>query len=285
MSDEDVKKEVTAEDLEKVQTAREPEKITEEEADKVIEEIVDLQGRRPVPLPGGETLFVRNPTQGEEEAAESVYAMTLFRVHKEDKLPYIAQVARDILSMVDDPDVFGQRERRVVNQKEIEDTIEANKALNDAWEEEKKTNKRAKKPEMIEAPEPIIDEGCDSLKSILSDTDIGPFEKTQALMKCISGTEFANLVIHCAEYRAGRARVRRVLQSIVETGTKINDKAMKFSRYWADKAEFDACDPSIVGYVEMAYNAYQAEVLSQDFLQRLLSAAGAGDSKSSSENG
>jgi len=182
--------------------------------------------------------------------------------------------------MVDDPETFGQRERRVLNQKEIEDTIEANKALNDAWEEEKKTKPKAKKPEELEAPEPIIDEGCDALKSILSDTDIGPFEKTQALMKCISGTDFANLVLHCAEYRAGRARVRRMIQSVVEKGEKISDKKMKFTRYWADKSEFDACDPAIVGYAEAAFNAYQAEVLSQDFLQRLLSAVGAGDSKS-----
>jgi len=279
------KQEVTQEEVDKVQTAREPEKLTEEEADKVIEEIVDLQGRRPVPLPGSELIFVRNPTQGEEEIAESMYAMTLFRVHKEDKLPYISQVARDILTMVDDPESFGQRERRVLNQKEIEDTIEANKALNDAWEEEKKTNKKAKKPEELEAPEPVVDDGCDPLKSILSNTDIGPFEKTQALMKCISGTEFANLVIHCAEYRAGRARVRRLIQLITEKGEKVNEKTLKFSRYWADKAEFDNCDPVIVGYVEMAFNAYQSEVLSQAFLQRLLSAVAAGDSKNSSENG
>jgi hypothetical protein len=284
MASED-RKEVTAEDLEKVQTAREPEKLTEDEADKVIEEIIDFEGRRPVPLPGGETLYVRNPHQGEEEAAEAVYAMTLFKLHKQDGLPYIAQVARDILTMVDDPGTFGLRERRVLNEKEILDTVEANKALNDAWEEEKKTNPKAAKPEDLEAPEPIVDEGCDSLKTILSDTDIGPFEKTQALMKCISGTEFANLVIHCAEYRAGRARVRRILQAIVETGEQISDRKMKYTRYWADKSEFEAADPQIVGYVEMAYNAYQAEVLSQDFLQRLLSAVGGGDSKSSSENG
>jgi hypothetical protein len=279
------RKEVTAEEVEKVQQARDPDKVTEEEADKVIEEIIDLDGRRPVPLPGGNTLYVRAPTQGEEEAAEAVYASTLFKVHKQDELPYISQVARDILSMVDDPETFGQRERSVRNQKEIEETIDANKALNDAYEEEKKTNKKAKKPEFLDAPEPIVDEGSESLKSILSDMDIGPFEKTQALMRCISGTEFANLVIHCAEYRAGRARTRRLIQAITESGEKISDRKLKFTRYWKDKAAFDACDPVIVGYVETVFNAYQAEVLSQDFLRRLLSAVGAGDSKSSSENG
>ena len=284
MASED-KQEVTQEDVEKVIAARDPEKLTEEDADKVIEEIVDLQGRRPVPLPNGETLFVRNPRQGEEEAAEAAYARTLFRVHKEDGLPYISQVARDILTMVDNPDTFGIRERSVINQKEIEETIAANKALMDAWEEEKKTKPKAEKPEELEAPEPNIDEGSDALKAILSDTEIGPFEKTQALMRCISGTEFANLVIHCAEYRAGRARVRRLLQSIVESGEKISEKKMKFTRYWKDQEEFESADPAIVGYVDMAFNAYQAEVLSQAFLQRLLSAVGGGDSKSSSESG
>lgn len=279
------KPEVKQEDIDKVTAAREPEKITPEEADEVIEEIVDFQGRRPIPLPNGETLFVRSPRQGEEEAAEATYAMTLFRVHKQDQLPYISQVARDILTMVDNPETFGLRERSVLNQKDIEDTIAANKALMDAWEEEKKTKTKAKKPEELDAPEPNVDEGSASLKEILSDTDIGPFEKTQALMRCISGTEFANLVIHCAEYRAGRARVRRLLQSIVESGEQIGEKKMKFTRYWKTQEEFDVADPAIVGYLDMAFNAFQAEVLSQDFLRRLSNAVGGGDSKSSSESG
>ncbi len=279
------KKEMTKVDVEKQVEERDPEKLTEQEADKVVEEIVDFRGRRAVEMPGGSIIYIRPPTQGESEMAEQVYSMTLFKCHKTDGLPYVAQVAREVLTMVDDPDTFGKRERTIINQKEIEDTIEANKTMLLAWEEEKKTSPKAKKPEEIEAPEPIPDEGCSSLKDILSDTEIGPFEKTAALMDCLQRTEFANLVIHTAEYRAGKTRNRRIIQSITELGEKISEREMKFTRYWKTPEDFSEADPAVVGYVEMAYSSYQNEVNSQDFLLRLLSALGGGDSKSSSEDG
>ena len=275
---------MTQTDLDKQIEERDPENLTAEDADEIVKETIDFEGRRVINLPDDSTLFIRPLTQGEEEIAEQVYSTTLFRVHKQDGLPYVAQVAREVIGMVDNPETFGKRERTIVNQKEIEYTIEANKTLMSAWEEEKKTNPKAKKPELIEAPEPETDEGCASLKEILGDMEIGPFEKTSALMQCLSRTDFANLAIHTAEYRAGKARNRRTIQSITEYGEKVGEE-MKFSRYWKTPEEFAAADPTIVGYIEMSYTAYQNEVNSQDFLLRLLSALGGGVSRNSSEAG
>lgn len=258
---------------------REPEDVTGAVADEIVAQVIDLQGRRAIPLPSGDTLYIRNPNQGDEEAAEAAYAKSLFSLNKIDGLPYIAQVARDILKMVDDPDVFGYRERSIVNEEEIRSAEETNKKALNSWETENKGKaKKSTKPDLVNIPEAYVDEGSDSIKSIFSDKAIGPFEKTQALMHCISGTEFANLVLQCAEYRSGKARTRRLLLACVEKGFKHNDE-IKFSKYWNGKEEMDSDDPVIVGYLEMAFQAMQSEVLSQDFLQRLLSAAAVGQPK------
>jgi hypothetical protein len=278
-SKDEKKTTMTEADIEKVTEERDPEKITEDEADEVVTEIVDFGGRRIVPLPNGERLFIRNATQSESEAAEAAYSMYLFKCHKEDGLPYIAQICREVLTMVDNPDTFGFREKTIINQKEIEDTIEANKTLMLAWEEEKKTNPEAPEPELLEAEEPIPDDGSLSLKDILSDPDISPFEKTSLLMQCLARTEFANLTMNCAEYRAGKARNRRTIMSITERGEEVNG-TMKFYKYWKTKEEFDASNPEMVGYIEMVYTAYMNEVNSQGFLQRLSNVLLDGDSKS-----
>lgn len=275
---------VTQEELDKVMEERSPEEVTEDDADGVIQEIVDFEGRRLVALPNGENIFIRNPNQQEAEMAEQTYAMSLFRYHDEG-LPYIAQICRSVLKMVENPDDFGYRERVIINQKEIEDTVEANRVILLAWEEERKTNPEAPEPKQLEAPEPDPDEGSESLKSLLADTDISPFEKTSQLLQCLARTEFANLAINCAEYRAGKARNRRILQSITEVGDGSVETGFKFKRKWKTKEEFDAEDPALIGFLEVAYTSYINEVNSQDFLLRLLNALQGGEHKSSSEAG
>jgi hypothetical protein len=177
--------------------------------------------------------------------------------------------------MVPDPDTFGRRERRIVNQSEIEETIAANKVILDAYAEEKKDNPNAEPPELLDAEEPIVEEESESLKELFQSQNIGPFEKTQAIMVCIGRTEYANLVLNCAEYKAGRARMKKILQLVTEIDISSDDEH-NFVRKWKSVEDIDNEDPQLVGYLESIYNVYQSEVFSEDFLQKLLSAARGG---------
>ena len=107
----------------KVPKVRDADDVTSEVADEIVEEVLDYQGRRAVPLPDGRTLYIRLPDSGEDRTAEEVYSKCLFK-YKRDGVPFIAGIAQMVLAEVTHPEIFGKRERRVINEKAIEEIVE-----------------------------------------------------------------------------------------------------------------------------------------------------------------
>jgi hypothetical protein len=268
---------------------RTEEDVTPEVADEIIAEVIDLGGRRNISLPDGRDVYIRMPNTQEETWAEQEYAQKLFEL-KAKGIPFIAEIARMVLKSVENSEDFGRRERRVLNQDEIEQMIEANKTISAAYNKEKKSNPELVEPERLEVP-PIVDEGSESLREILESLTSAPFAKTEALINCLNNTEYSNLVIHSAEYQAGRSRNRLLVAHITELGTNVEGK-MQFSPLWKKDgdeptlttARMSKEAPENVGFLEGCYLAFQQEVLSRNFLLRLSSVLDAGNTKNSSES-
>jgi hypothetical protein len=289
MSDKTPETQKAEEEL-KIPEVRTAKDVTPEVADKIVEEVLDYQGRRPVPLPDGRTLYIRLPDSGEDRTAEEIYSKCLFK-YKKDGVPFIAGIAQMVLAEVSAPETFGKRERRVINEKQIEEIVEKHRIEIERWEKAKKKSPDLEMPADPDVPEPIVDEGSPSLKEILEGQESGPFSKTNAIMACLANTEYANLVVHSAEYMAGRERSRFVVSQIIETVKEIDDedgKRLEFTPLWKRPKDTDIADsmkrmqnekPEIIGYLEGMYITYQQEMLQKDFLQKLSSVQSDGKSK------
>jgi hypothetical protein len=250
--------------------AREPEDVTPEIADKVVSEIIDYDGRRPIPLADGRTLFVRTTNEIEEEQSAVVYSKELFRLKKEG-VPFAGEIALMVLDSVGNDPEFGYRPLSVLNEELIDEITALNKESAEDYDRrcEELGKDNVPEPEYLKAPEPVVDEGSPSLKDIIEGTKFSPTEKVYAMISCLQNTVYSHLVMNSAEYLAGKAKSKFILSKVIESGVEFNGK-WQFSPYYKDVREVENENPAYVAIFETVYQVFQQEVLKKDFLHGLL---------------